>query len=137
MPKQHPLPGALPGEADVKVRAHERRRKKSKMSKARSPKGTPAAVDPRPKTKQPTMRRICRAEATRATLQAVKQRFPTLSTPESTGKADFPHDLDKGALQRRASHIATRGRRSLDGELQKVGTACPTPWRWTEAVPGR
>ena len=36
MPKQHPLPGALPGEADVKVRAHERRRKKSKMSKARS-----------------------------------------------------------------------------------------------------
>ena len=46
----------------------------------------------------------------------MKQRFPTLSTPESTGKADFPHDLDEGALQRRASHIATRGRRSLDGE---------------------
>ena len=69
------------------------------------------------------MRRICRAEATRATLQAVKQRFPTLSTPESTGKADFPHDLEKGALQRRGSHIATRGRKSLDRELQKVDTS--------------
>ena len=124
MPKQNPLPGALPGEADVKVRAHERRRKKSKMSQAcRSPKRNPAVVDRRPKEKQPTMRRICRAEATRATLQAVKQRFPTLSTPESTGKADFPHDLEKGALQRRGSHIATRGRKSLDRELQKVDTS--------------
>ena len=48
---------------------------------------------------------------------------PLPSTPESTGKADFPHDLQEGALQRRASHIATRGRRSLAGELQKVGTS--------------
>ena len=126
MPKQNPLPGALPGEADVKVRAHERRRKKSKMSQAcRSPKRTPAVVDRRPKEKQPTMRRICRAEATRATLQAVKQRLPTLSTPESTGKADFPHDLEKGALQRRGSLIATRGRKSLDRELGKVDTSLP------------
>ena len=31
--------------------------------------------------------------------------------------------LEKGALQRRGSHMATRGRKSLDRELEKVDTS--------------
>ena len=63
------------------------------------------------------------AEATRATLQAAKQRFPTLGTPESTGKADFPHDLEKAHFSVVVATSPARGRKSLDRELQKVDTS--------------
>ena len=69
------------------------------------------------------MRRICRAEATRATLKVATRRFPSSTTPESTGKAGFPHDLEKGALQRRATHISKRRRKVLDGELAKANSS--------------
>ena len=81
------------------------------------------ADESRAQTKQPTMRRICRAEATRATLKVATRRFPSSTTPESTGKAGFPHDLEKGALQRRATHISKRRRKALDGELAKANSS--------------
>ena len=119
------LPGPLPGEEDVEVRAHQRRRKKAKNSKLKSGgiKCTTPADESRTQTKQPTMRRICRAEATRAVLKVTTRRFPSSTTPESTGKAGFPHDLDKGALQRRTAHISKKRRKALDGELAKANSS--------------
>ena len=119
------LPGPLPGEEDVEVRAHQRRRKKAKNSKLKSGgiKCTTPADESRTQTNQPTMRRICRAEATRAVLKVTTRRFPSSTTPESTGKAGFPHDLDKGALQRRTAHISKKRRKALDGELAKANSS--------------
>ena len=119
------LPGPLPGEEDVEVRAHQRRRKKAKNSKLKSGgiKCTTPADESRTQTNQPTMRRICRAEATRAVLKVTTRRFPSSTTPESTGKAGFPHDLEKGALQGRATHISKRRRKALDGELSKANSS--------------
>ena len=71
------------------------------------------------------MRRICRAEATRATLKVATRRFPSSTTPESTGKASFPHDLEKGALTTASRHphfeAAPEGarRRTCKGEQQR------------------
>ena len=119
------LPGPLPGEEDVEVRAHQRRRKKAKNGQRKfgGIKYSTPADESRAQTKQPTMRRICRAEATRATLKVATRRFPSSTTPESTGKAGFPHDLEKGALQRRATHISKRRRKALDGELAKANSS--------------
>ena len=119
------LPGPLPGEEDVEVRAHQRRRKKAKNSqlKLSGTKRSKPADESRTQTEQPTMRRICRAEATRATLKVTTRRFPSSTTPESTGKAGFPHDLDKGALQRRTAHISKKRRKALDGELAKANSS--------------
>eukprot|EP00964_Phaeocystis_antarctica_P107889 scaffold72546_cov69-Phaeocystis_antarctica.AAC.1 len=71
------------------------------------------------------MRRICRAEATRAILKVTTRRFPSSTTPESTGKAGFPHDLGKGALQRHTAQISKKRRKALarrtcKGEQQRV-----------------
>ena len=41
----------------------------------------------------------------------------------ASGKAKFPHDLEKGALQRRDAHISTRRRKTLDGELKQANTS--------------
>jgi|TARA_B110000196_G_scaffold173541_2_gene148939 hypothetical protein len=117
------LPGPLPGEEDVEVRAHQRRRKKAKKSQIKSPKCTKPADESRTQTKQPTMRRICRAVATRFTLSVTTRRYPSSTTPESTGKAGFPHDLEKGALQGRNTHISKRRRKALDGELAKANSS--------------
>ena len=111
------------------MRAHQRRRKKAKNSKLKSGgiKCTTPADESRTQTNQPTMRRICRAEATRAVLKVTTRRFPSSTTPESTGKAGFPHagphDLEKGALQGRATHISKRRRKALDGELAKANSS--------------
>ena len=45
------------------------------------------------------------------------------NTPESTGKDNFPHDLEKGALQHRGAHISKRRRKKLDGELKQANTS--------------
>ena len=77
------LPGPLPGEEDVEVCAHQRRRKKAKKSQIKSPKCTKPADESRTQTKQPTMRRICRAVATRFTLNLVfvrRSRFPRIES---------------------------------------------------------
>ena len=37
--------------------------------------------------------------------------------------ANFPHDLEKGALIRRGAHISTRRRKTLDGELNQANTS--------------
>ena len=73
------LPGPLPGEEDVEVRAHQRRRKKAKNGQREfgGIKHNTPADESRAQTKQPTMRRICRAEATRATLKVATRRFPS------------------------------------------------------------
>ena len=115
------LPGPLPG-AEVAVRSHRRRRSKAKTKTTQGKKTSPK-TESRPKikqNKQPTMRRICRKEATRSSIKAVVPRSATQSTPESTGKANFPHDLENGALQKRGAHISKRHRRKLDGELKKA-----------------
>ena len=109
------LPGPLPG-GEVAVRSYRRRRSKAKKKTEQSKKLSPK-TESRPKIKQPTMRRICRKEATRSSLKAVAPRSPTQNTPESTGKANFPHDLENGALQQRGAHISKRRRKKLDGEL--------------------
>ena len=134
------LPGPLPGEEDVEVRAHQRRRKKAKNSKLKSGgiKCTTPADESRTQTNQPTMRRICRAEATRAVLKVTTRRFPSSTTPESTGKAGFPHDLEKGALYSVAppTFRSGAGRRST-ANLQRRTAAISTRRSSTECVPGR
>ena len=67
-------------------------------------------------------------------MQSAKGRFPTATTPESTGKANFPHDLEKGALQRRDAHISTRRRKTLDGELKLTGQNLANTSDWHEQL---
>ena len=119
------LPGPLPGEGPYDVRQHQRRRKtkkeKAKAKKAATRKATAALTATQ--YKQPTMLRRCRAAMTRATLKVATRRSATASTPDSTGKANFPHDADEGALVRRAGHISKKRRKKLDGELAQANSS--------------
>ena len=89
------LPRPLPGEGPYDVRQHQRRRKtkkeKAKAKKAATRKATAALTATQ--YKQPTMLRRCRAAMTRATLKVATRRSATASTPDSTGKANFPHTM--------------------------------------------
>ena len=115
------LPGPLPGE-EVKVRSYQRRRSKAKKTKSKKTETSPT-TESRPKAKQPSVRRLLRKEATLSSLKGANRRFRTATTPESTGKAHFPHDLEKGALQHRGAHISKRRRKKLDGELKQANTS--------------
>ena len=115
------LPGPMPGE-EVAVRSYKRRRSKANKTKSKKTEPSPT-TESRPKAKQTSIRRSLRMQATRSSLKGAKRRSPTATTPESTGKANFPHDLEKGALIRRGAHISTRRRKTLDGELNQVNTS--------------
>ena len=75
------------------------------------------------KKAQPTVRRVLKRHETLATLEDVTPKSRTKSTPDSTGKANFPHDLEHGSLIRRSGHISARRRRALDGDMHHAGSS--------------
>ena len=54
------------------------------------------------------VRRVLKRHETLATLQDGTPKPRTRSTPDSTGKPNFPHDLEHGSLLRRSGHISAR-----------------------------
>ena len=107
----------------MQVQKHERRPPTKKRSPPPQAEQAAQSGAVSKKKAQPTVRRVLKRHETLATLEDVTPKSRTKSTPDSTGKANFPHDLEHGSLIRRSGHISARRRRSLDGDMHHAGSS--------------
>ena len=108
--------------------SQEAEQKKTSSCKKTKAEAQPATSQKK-KMKQPTVRGQLRRQATLAAIKsAAKRTRNQAEAPDSCGKPGDPHDLERGLLASRSSHISKKRRRALDAAMSQThgGPGCST-----------